>query len=107
LSVKRRPPQVGAWVQRARSGIPDIKDVAKFTEGWAVWWQDINPAWRKATIPMPKQDGSWECMDVPGPNGFLNVLICLKWWRERLREESKEWVDAVEDVSWVLRCMNR
>ncbi|KAJ7725154.1 hypothetical protein B0H14DRAFT_2276069, partial [Mycena olivaceomarginata] len=92
--AKRRPAQVSAWVQRARIGSPEIKDVGKFAEEWAVWWQDINPAWRKISLPMPKQDGVWDNMDLPGPNGFLNVLVCLKWWRGKLEEESKEWLDA-------------
>jgi hypothetical protein len=48
------------------------------------------------------EDGDWTLLDLPGPNRFLNVLICLKWWRERLEGETKKWRDAVEDVKWVL-----
>ncbi|KAF8177100.1 hypothetical protein K438DRAFT_1544012, partial [Mycena galopus ATCC 62051] len=100
-----RPAQVKAWVQRARTGVPDIQDVGHFAKGWAAWWQDINPPWRKCCHPMPKMDGDWSAMDFPGQNGFLNVLMCLKWWRERLEVESQEWVGAIEDVSWVLEKM--
>jgi hypothetical protein len=56
---------------------------------------------------MLKKDVPWECLDIAGPNGFLNIVICLKWWRERLEEESIEWRDAVQDVTWVLKRMNR
>jgi hypothetical protein len=45
-------------------------------------------------------------MQVPGQNGFLNVLMCLKWWREKISDESEDWKDAVEDVMWVLEQMN-
>ncbi|KAJ7357930.1 hypothetical protein DFH08DRAFT_622996, partial [Mycena albidolilacea] len=100
-SAKARPAQVGAWVQRARAGTPEIKDVDAFARQVRVWWQDINPAWRKLSLPMAKKTGPWTFMDVPGQNGFLNVLICLKWWRERIDEESEEWKDMLEDVSWV------
>ncbi|KAF8169308.1 hypothetical protein K438DRAFT_1552107, partial [Mycena galopus ATCC 62051] len=79
-STKLRPAQVEAWVQRARNGVPDIKDVLAFAAEWAVWWEDINPPWRKGSHPMPKTDGDWTVMNLPGQNGFLNVLICLKWW---------------------------
>jgi hypothetical protein len=106
-SAKLRPVQVGAWVQRARTGTPEIKDVALFAKEWATWWRDINPVWRKVTLPMEKKDGPWAFMDLPGPNGFLNVLVCLLWWRQRLEQESQEWRDAVDDVTWVLRQMNR
>ncbi|KAJ7678295.1 hypothetical protein DFH06DRAFT_954970, partial [Mycena polygramma] len=105
LPAKGRPPQIGQWVQRARTGVPDIPDVAAFAENFKTWWHDINPAWRKKSDPMEKKDGPWASMDMPGPNGFLNVLICLNWWRERLSEESGDWKDAVEDVVWVLKKM--
>ncbi|KAF8195984.1 hypothetical protein K438DRAFT_1545524, partial [Mycena galopus ATCC 62051] len=104
-SAKLRPPQVKAWVQRARTGVPDIKDVQRFAQEWTAWWQDINPAWRKITLPMPQTNGPWDFMDFPGPNGFLNVLMCLKWWRERLDKDSNEWIGAVDDVTWVLKSM--
>ncbi|KAJ7818595.1 hypothetical protein B0H14DRAFT_2373081, partial [Mycena olivaceomarginata] len=90
LPAKLRPAQVGAWVQRARKGTPDIPNIERFANEWAAWWQEINPAWRKVSIPMSRSVvGSWECLDLPGPNGFLNVLICLKWWRERVETESR------------------
>ncbi|KAJ7728399.1 hypothetical protein B0H14DRAFT_3001213 [Mycena olivaceomarginata] len=87
----------GAWVQRARAGTPEIKDVDAFARQVRVWWQDINPAWRKLSLPMAKKTGPWTFMDVPGQNSFLN---------ERINEESEEWKDMLEDVSWVLRQMN-
>ncbi|KAJ7481412.1 hypothetical protein B0H11DRAFT_1652549, partial [Mycena galericulata] len=48
-------------------------------------------------------EGSWEGMRVPGQNGFLSVLIGLKWWREKAaRAGGEEWKEAVRDVAWVL-----
>ncbi|KAJ7822550.1 hypothetical protein B0H14DRAFT_2370678, partial [Mycena olivaceomarginata] len=96
----------GVGCRGARTGSPDIKDVVRFAGEWQNWWQDINPVWRKVKLPMPREDGPWMFLDLPGQNGFLNVLIGLKWWRERLDEESQEWRDAVADVSWVLKRMN-
>lgn len=107
LPAKLRPAQVGASVQQARTEKPDIRDVERFANEWAKWWQEINPAWRKVSLPMSRsRDGPWVGLDLPGANGFLNVLICLKWWREQVETESKEWKEAVEDVTWVLRQMN-
>ncbi|KAJ7815063.1 hypothetical protein B0H14DRAFT_2375614, partial [Mycena olivaceomarginata] len=105
-SAKLRPAQVGAWVQRARAGAPDIKDTAVFAKEFKAWWQDINPAWRKISLPMPRKGGPWTFMQVPGQNGFLNVLMCLKWWTEKISDESEDWKDAVEDIMWVLEQMN-
>lgn len=107
FSAKLRPVQVGAWAQRARSGILDIRDIEAFGKTWTEWWRDINPLWRKAATPMLRTDGDWASLDLLGPNGFLNILICLKWWRERLEQESPAWRNRVEDMLWVLKRMNR
>jgi hypothetical protein len=45
--------------------------------------------------------GSWEPLRKPGANRFLGLLAGLKWWREKLGV-TKEWVAALEDVTWVL-----
>jgi hypothetical protein len=87
--------------------MPKIKDISTFAWEVGVWWQDINPTWQKLSLLMAKKLGPWTFMDVPGQNGFLNVLICLKWWRERIDEESEEWKDVLEDILWVLHQMNR
>ncbi|KAJ7667229.1 hypothetical protein B0H14DRAFT_2167125, partial [Mycena olivaceomarginata] len=76
--AKLRPAQVGAWVQRARNSTPDIREVEALRKMWMDWWQDINPSWRKAVTPMPRTNGDQVLLDLPGPNGFLNVVVCLK-----------------------------
>ncbi|KAJ7435093.1 hypothetical protein B0H11DRAFT_1756501, partial [Mycena galericulata] len=105
-SARLRPAQVHQWVKTARKTTPAILSVEAFAKEWSAWWIDINPAWRKTQLPMAKADGPWGYLDFPGQNGFLNVIICLKWWREKLDVESQEWKEAVEDVTWVLSRMN-
>ncbi|KAJ7909805.1 hypothetical protein B0H13DRAFT_1616253 [Mycena leptocephala] len=76
-----------------------------FGEQWWAWWIDINPAWRQTALPMSRDgDGSWTSLDFAGPNGFLNVLMCLKWWFDK-DGGTKRWKEGVEDVKWVLRKM--
>jgi hypothetical protein len=28
--------------------------------------------------------------------------MCLKWWRDAMKEATPDWEDAVDDISWVL-----
>jgi hypothetical protein len=44
-------------------------------------------------------------MDYSGQNGFLNMLMCLKWWRDAMDAGSLDWDEAVDDVTWVLSKM--
>ncbi|KAJ7822135.1 hypothetical protein B0H13DRAFT_2127725 [Mycena leptocephala] len=113
IGGKKRPTQVKEWVSRARkaSYTPYIADVAQFGRQWEAWWIEINPAWRQTDLPMGRYtDGAWDTLDVPGRNGFLNVLMCLKWWGDMLGPEeagkSKEWMEAVTDVTWALDRLN-
>ncbi|KAJ7462649.1 hypothetical protein B0H11DRAFT_1735123, partial [Mycena galericulata] len=104
--AKKRPTEIGDWVQRARIKPPAIAEPEEFGKQWWVWWIDINPAWRRTGTPMLRdRDGPWGCMDYYGQNAFLNVLMGLKWWRDALGKASKEWEEGVEDVTWVLQKM--
>jgi hypothetical protein len=76
--------------------------MATFAARWKDWWKVINPTWRIAKDGTLKRDGegSLDMMKVPGANGFLSVLVCLKWWKEGGGEG--DWADSVADVTWVL-----
>ncbi|KAJ7081913.1 hypothetical protein C8R43DRAFT_844090, partial [Mycena crocata] len=103
-STLKRPGCVGDWVQRARreNFAPGIKDPVQFGHQFQEWWIDINPEWRRGENRLVRdKEGVWESMDFPGANGFLNVIVCLKWWRDACTEESQQWRDAVDDVTWV------
>jgi hypothetical protein len=75
------------------------------TEWWD-WWTAINPKWRVREGELVQAgEGSWDVLRCPGQNGFLNVLICLKWWRGEMETPSANWERAVGDVKWVLERM--
>ncbi|KAJ7120486.1 hypothetical protein C8R43DRAFT_1136871 [Mycena crocata] len=106
-----RPDEVSGWINRARSGGPHpaISDVYSFVTRWWKWWETINPVWRKRTgTPVRLEqcgDGDWSSLAHTGPNGLLNALICLRWWRDALRGnlDVQGWEEAVGDVRWVLQ----
>ncbi|KAJ6584555.1 hypothetical protein B0H19DRAFT_874620, partial [Mycena capillaripes] len=109
LGTKNRPVQVKEWVSRAHKPgyTPTILNAAQFSREWSAWWIAINPAWRTEDLPMGRYiDGPWDVLNVPGCNGFLNVLMCLKWWGDVLGAKeagkSEEWTEAITDVAWVL-----
>ncbi|KAJ7725578.1 hypothetical protein B0H16DRAFT_1736105 [Mycena metata] len=109
LSTTNRPTEVQWWIQRARKGTPPIKDPAAFAGSWTRWWCGLNPTWRRGDGGIDAmlkegggEEGEWDALDVRGVNGLLSVLMCLKWWRNAVEEEEKDWVMAVADVTWVL-----
>ncbi|KAJ7017234.1 hypothetical protein C8F04DRAFT_979725 [Mycena alexandri] len=107
-----RPKEVAGWISRARSGGPQppIVDVFSFAARWWPWWVEINPQWRVRTGTTVKRlakegEGDWDSLASTGPNGMLNVLICLRWWYDALRGDEggmEGWNKAVEDVKWAL-----
>ncbi|KAK7016262.1 hypothetical protein R3P38DRAFT_3203083 [Favolaschia claudopus] len=108
--TKLRPKQVGAWIKRARTGGPQptVSDTFGFSVVWWKWWVSINPDWRKRKdggrrMERDTTTGDWGVLQSQtGPNGLLNVLICLRWWKDAMRMEAGDWDEALEDVSWVL-----
>ncbi|KAJ7699818.1 hypothetical protein B0H16DRAFT_1245924, partial [Mycena metata] len=107
-----RPKEVSGWISRARSGGPQprIIDVFVFAARWWAWWLEINPQWRVQTGTTVKHlakegEGDWDSLASTGPNGMLNVVICLRWWRDALGGDEggmAGWNEAVEDVKWAL-----
>ncbi|KAJ7038842.1 hypothetical protein C8F04DRAFT_881302, partial [Mycena alexandri] len=107
-----RPKEVSGWISRARTGGPNpaIIDVVSFASRWWTWWVEINPAWRARTGTMVKRlakegNGDWDSVASTGPNGILNILICLRWWYDALNGDQggmSRWKEALEDVEWAM-----
>ncbi|KAJ7486372.1 hypothetical protein B0H11DRAFT_1617509, partial [Mycena galericulata] len=102
FSTTGRPKPIAYWIKCARRGTPAIGEVKAFAKGWQNWWEEINPTWRLVEKRLIKETkGSLDGMRVPGKNGFLSVLIGLKWWREAEGVATAGWAGAVDDVTWV------
>ncbi|KAJ7894478.1 hypothetical protein B0H14DRAFT_2198429, partial [Mycena olivaceomarginata] len=94
---------VGVWVKNARKGNPDIGSASGMEREWWAWWKSINPGWRMRDGELLREgDGGWDVLRCPGQNGFLNIIVCLKWWRSSMETPSDAWMCAVADVKWVL-----
>lgn len=94
------------WVKNARKGVPAIGTSEEMESQWWAWWTKINPSWRLRDGKVVQEgDGSWEVLKCPGQNGFLNVVITLKWRYGSMETPSEAWKRAVGDVKWVLEKM--
>jgi hypothetical protein len=70
---------------------------------WWAWWKGINPGWRMRDGELLQEgNGAWDVLRCPGQNGFLNIIVCLKWWYCSMETPSEAWMSAVGDVDWVL-----
>ncbi|KAJ6467403.1 hypothetical protein C8R45DRAFT_838460 [Mycena sanguinolenta] len=105
LGTTKRPDEIHTWIKCARTTKPKIKSMSKFVEEWQEWWRLLNPEWRtmcdEVTGMLRADEESLEMLRKPGANGLLSVMIGLKWWRDE-EGETREWVTAFEDVTWVM-----
>ncbi|KAJ6458760.1 hypothetical protein C8R45DRAFT_843702, partial [Mycena sanguinolenta] len=105
-----RPKAVSLWVSRGRKGTPEIEGgAAGIDQAWWEWWTFLNPDWRVRGGKLAQEgEGEWEVLKAaPSLNGFLNVLMCLKWWRAMMDMPSLSWQRALTDVKWALERMVR
>ncbi|KAJ7086003.1 hypothetical protein B0H15DRAFT_742123, partial [Mycena belliarum] len=109
LPTKGRPAAVAWWIGRARARDPPVTevDVKRFSSDFVTWWRGMNPAWRRDGPLLQDEGGDLAVMKTSGINGFLSVLMALKWWRRALTgsASAEEWAACVDDVVWVLRQM--
>ncbi|KAJ7220388.1 hypothetical protein C8J57DRAFT_1095045 [Mycena rebaudengoi] len=110
-AARLRPKQIMVWVRGARKGGPEppVLDVYTFGVQWWAWWVEINPDWHewKGARLGTEGSGGWEKLAISGPNGLLNILICLQWWRDAMPAggDIGGWQEAVDDVHWALSSM--
>jgi len=87
--------------------MPTITDVSDYGNKWVAWWSAMQPKSRHGGTGDLSRDGNHNFDDVVlrGPNGFLNIIKSLFWWREAVKSDSDmvEWQGAVSDVLWVLK----
>ncbi|KAJ7601397.1 hypothetical protein DFH06DRAFT_1026141, partial [Mycena polygramma] len=120
LSAKRRPKQVGNWINAGRGKRPAdvaIPDHAAYATGWQVWWDSLQPAWRKrdkdgkwSTEGGYGKDGTdWGPLYQWGVNGVLNLIASLYFWGSSLvsggEMDLRVWETAVFDVTWMMEGM--
>ncbi|KAJ7614713.1 hypothetical protein DFH06DRAFT_1146232 [Mycena polygramma] len=116
LSAKKRPTQVGLWIQGGRGTRlkfpPSIGNVEKYAKEWAEWWGTLQPRWReKDEHEEWKLEGhdtagdNWDPLEAPGQNGCLSVVASLYFWgvcSNQSDELRQRWERAVLDVTWML-----
>ena len=116
LSTKGRPAQVGVWVAagRGKRVPPVVTDVAAYAAQWGLWWDVLQPKWRKqdgkgAWIAGGEYGGTgqdWGPLYVWGVNGTLTLLASLYFWGCAVTDpDLLVWEAAVCDVTWMLEGM--
>ncbi|KAF8192324.1 hypothetical protein K438DRAFT_1479092, partial [Mycena galopus ATCC 62051] len=106
LGTTNRPEEIHTWIKCARTTTPKLKNVDRFMEEWRKWWRTLNQEWCTVGDEVCDElirdaEASLEGLRKPGANGFLSVLIGLKWWMD-VKGATKQWVAALEDVTWVM-----
>lgn len=116
LPTKKRPSQVGWWIARHRklTTLPPKTDAAAFERDVLLWWNDVQPAWRKGTGSLPvaryqppsgsdEDVNGWDCLRKSGPNGFFLIILAFHWWGCSAGM-SHQWKTGVADLR---RCLER
>ena len=124
LSPLNRPPEIAAWIQRARSTRyqPPIDDIDEYARSFRTWWASLQPELRRLgdSVLHDSVDGDWTCLKKGGVNGVLSVLAGLFFWgaviknrpdrpgkkdKDALRKDTAAWEDAVNDCRVALSSM--
>ncbi|KAE9384915.1 hypothetical protein BT96DRAFT_741541, partial [Gymnopus androsaceus JB14] len=78
---KRRPPAALATI----AALSTLEAIKSFAERTWTWWCELQPAWRAVSnnrpVPFNEFCDNYLLLDKHGQNGWLGLLICMKWWR--------------------------
>ena len=107
-----RPESIFYWQKNARKATwrPATYE-ADYEKRFWLWWEQLQPAGR--LVDSRDNSQTWDCpLKARGPNGMLQVVAALLFWAERVRSDDEPgaheaWLNAVEEVSWVLGRIHR
>lgn len=119
FKASQRPKELKKWVEsgRYRSTITILpNDVPRFGKSVWKWWKSLQPAWRGVDSQTERPEhvnqmgNEWSTLDFSGPNGWLGILVCIRWWGEAvhgLKQDKRDrlmadWLALVEDTSLML-----
>ncbi|KAI5997834.1 hypothetical protein F5J12DRAFT_725106 [Pisolithus orientalis] len=113
LSSKYHPEVIHWWITHTCTGCPPILDIDKFSNDFWTWWCELQPTWRKGSMPKTAEfvpaphmlAGGWTELNKPGLNGFLSDITALHWWGSKIKARAAQyglWNAAVADVCWVM-----
>jgi hypothetical protein len=106
-----RPALLTKWVRggRWRRPAPSVTNIGEFSTVWWQWWVSLQPGWRKfepgGRPCIGVYGNDWDCLKMPGPNGWLSVVATLFWWGRAIKNEvdEKEYTIALKDVNFMMQ----
>lgn len=122
---KTKPQQLITWTtqgkRKAEAALPiiaalsSIETIQNFAEAIWTWWCELQPDWRiisgNRPAPFDKFVNNFLFLDKRGQNGWLGLIVCIKWWRlgmDCLEDSSRQeieadWFRAVADMTNMLK----
>ncbi|KAJ3743032.1 hypothetical protein F5050DRAFT_1551295, partial [Lentinula boryana] len=120
LAKLNRPMELTTWINYGRYNKKRIKitpeRVHQFAVNFWIWWSSLQPSWRAVgednrPLAAKEMKDDWKSLDHYGQNGWLSLVVCLRWWgeglmrvqNETLRKEGiDDWLMAIEDMAIML-----
>ncbi|EAU83346.2 hypothetical protein CC1G_12407 [Coprinopsis cinerea okayama7 len=112
--TKSRPVEIAKWA--SKGGEPDvaphIDDIVDFGSRWCLWWNEIQPEWRKNpcgclphSFDPSSAVASLAVLEKAGPKGIGMAMQSLSWWAGG--EDTTRWWAAVDDIHRCLELFNK
>lgn len=114
LAGSGRPTLISKWIKEGRylprctEPLIGVDGLEHYLGELDVWWKSMRP---KTAFDREDVDSEWLAMDKCGINGWLSIVVGLKWWGEclkllagdGLKASTKEWLLMLEDLNQVIQ----
>ncbi|KAJ3816610.1 hypothetical protein F5878DRAFT_545577 [Lentinula raphanica] len=111
IACTTRPKELTRWIMNGRydrrGNEPrfDNDELANFGKAFGLWWTSLKRSCSKSG--RGRKGNGWGTLNTSGKNGWLSIVVCLKWWGMGLGEHREEalggiWRQSIQDVQFTL-----
>jgi hypothetical protein len=114
LTGSGRPTLISKWIKEGRypprctEPVIGVDGLERYLEELGAWWGSIRP---KTAFNREDVGFDWVALDKYGINGWLSIVVGMKWWGESLnflsgdglKASTEEWLSMLKDITQTIQ----
>lgn len=109
-----RPTLISTWIKEGRypprctEPLVGVDGLEQYSRELVAWWRSMRP---KTAFNREVVGSDWVALDKYGINGWLSIVVGMKWWGkclhfaigDGLKAPTEEWISMLKDLNQIIK----